>query len=54
MNESLATDGPTSKVGRSGLLQERSAFKTEHSPQHKTSVANDPAPETGGTAVTQR
>jgi hypothetical protein len=30
------------------------AFKTEHPPQYKTSVADDLAPEAGGSAVTQR
>jgi hypothetical protein len=54
MNESLVMDGPTSEVGRSCLLQGSSAFKTEHPPQHKTSVADDPTPETGGPTVTQR
>jgi hypothetical protein len=32
MNESLATNGPTSEVGRSGLLQDSLNFKTEHPP----------------------
>jgi hypothetical protein len=54
MNESLVADGPTSEAGQSGLLQDNSAFKTEHPLQHKTSVADDPAPETGGSIVTQR
>jgi hypothetical protein len=54
MNESLVTDSLTSEVGWSGLLQDSLTFKAEHSPQHKTSVANDPAPETEGSAVTQR
>jgi hypothetical protein len=54
MNESLVADGPTSEVGRFGLLQDNLAFKTEHPLQHKTSVADDPAPETGGSVVTQR
>jgi hypothetical protein len=54
MNESLVADGPTSEARRSGLLQNSSAFKTEHQPQHKTSVADDPDPETRGSAVTQR
>jgi hypothetical protein len=35
MNESLVADGPTSEVERSGLLQDNSAFKTEHPPQYK-------------------
>jgi hypothetical protein len=54
MNESLVADGPTSEVGWSGLLRDSLAFKTKHSSQHKTSVTNDPAPETGGNTVTQR
>jgi hypothetical protein len=54
MNESLAADGPTSEVGRFDLLQDSSTFKTEHPSQHKTSVADDPVPETGGSTVTQR
>jgi hypothetical protein len=54
MNESLVADGPTSEVGQSSLLQDSSAFKTEHPPQYKTSVTDDPAPKTGGSAVTQR
>jgi hypothetical protein len=28
MNESLVADSPTYEVGRSGLLQDNSAFKT--------------------------
>jgi hypothetical protein len=54
MNESLVVDGPTSEGGWSGLLQDSSVFKTEHLPQHKISVADDPAPETRGSAATQR
>jgi hypothetical protein len=54
MNESLVADGPTYKAGRSGLLQNSSAFKTEHPPQHKISIADDPAPETGESSITQR
>jgi hypothetical protein len=30
MNESLVAGGPTSEVGRSGLSQNSSVFKTEH------------------------
>jgi hypothetical protein len=54
MNESLVADSPTSEVEQSGLLQDSSVFKTEHPPQYKTSVADDPAPETRGSAATQR
>jgi hypothetical protein len=52
MHESLVADNPTYEVGRSGLLQDSSAFKTKHPPQYKTSVADDPTPETGGSTVT--
>jgi hypothetical protein len=54
MNESLVADGLTSEAGWTDLLQNSSAFKTEHPPQHITSVADDPAPETGESTVTQR
>ena len=54
MNESLVADSPTSEVGQFSLLQDSSAFKTEHPPQYKTSVVDDLPPETGGPAVTQR
>jgi hypothetical protein len=54
MNESLVADGPTYKAGRSGLLQNSSVFKTKHPPQHKISIADDPAPETGESSITQR
>jgi hypothetical protein len=54
MNESLVADGPASKAGQSDLLQNSSAFKTEHPPQHKISIADNPAPETRESAVTQR
>jgi hypothetical protein len=51
MNESLVTDGLASETGRSGLSQNGSAFKAEQSPQHKTSVVDDPTLETGHSAV---
>jgi hypothetical protein len=54
MNESLVSDGLASETGWSGLSQNGSAFKVERSPQHKTSVANDPTLETKRSAVTQR
>jgi hypothetical protein len=54
MNESLVTDDPASKAGWSDLLQNCSAFKIEHPPQHKISITDNPAPETGESAVTQR
>jgi hypothetical protein len=34
MNESLVADGPISKVRRTGILQNSSAFKSEHLLQH--------------------
>jgi hypothetical protein len=54
MNESLLADGLNSETRRSGLSQNGSAFKAEQSPQHKTSVANDPTLETGWSAIIQR
>jgi hypothetical protein len=54
MNESLVPDGPTCKAGRSGLSENSSTFKIEHPHQHKISIADDPSPETGESAVTQR
>jgi hypothetical protein len=53
-NMSLVTDGPTSEAGRSGLSQNNSAFKAEQPPQHKTSIADSPALETGQSAIAQR
>jgi hypothetical protein len=54
MNESLVTDSSAAKTGWSGLSQNSSIFKTEHLPQHKVSITDDPAPETGESAITQR
>jgi hypothetical protein len=54
MNESLVTDSLVSKAGRSGLSQNSSVFKTEHLPQHKVSIADDSAPESEESAITQR
>ena len=53
MNESLVADSPTYEVGRSSLLQDSSTFNTQHPPQYKTSVTDDPAPEIRGSAITQ-
>jgi hypothetical protein len=53
MNMSLVVDGPTSEAGRSGLSQNSSAFKAKQPPQHKTSVTDNPALETGRSTVTQ-
>jgi hypothetical protein len=54
MNESLVADGLASETGRSGLSQNGSAFKAEQSPQHKTSVVDDPTLKTERSAITQR
>jgi hypothetical protein len=43
-----------SEAGWSGLSQNSSVFKTEHLPRHKDSITDDPAPETGESAITQR
>jgi hypothetical protein len=54
IHESLVTDSSASKAGWSGLSQNSLDFKTKHLPQSKDSIANDPAPETGESAITQR
>jgi hypothetical protein len=54
IHESLVTDSLVSKAGWSGLSQNSSVFKTEHLPQHKNSITDDPALETGESAITQR
>jgi hypothetical protein len=54
IHESLVTDSLVSKAGSSGLSQNSSVFKTEHLPQHKNSITDDPALETGESAITQR
>jgi hypothetical protein len=51
---SLVVDGLAFKAEQSGLSQNSSTFKAEQPPQHKTSVANGPALETGRSTVTQR
>jgi hypothetical protein len=53
MHESLVTDSSASKAGRSGLSQNSSVFKTEHLLQHKVSITDDPAPETGESDITK-
>jgi hypothetical protein len=53
-NESLVTDSSASKAGWSGLSQNSSVFKTEHLPQHKISITDDPTPEIEESAITQR
>jgi hypothetical protein len=54
IHESLVTDSSASEAGWSGLSQNSSVFKTEHLPQRKVSIADDPAPGTGESAITQR
>jgi hypothetical protein len=54
IHESLVTDSSASKAGWSGLSQNSSNFKTEHLPQCKDTITDDPAPETGESAITQR
>jgi hypothetical protein len=54
IHESLVKDSLTSKPGWSGLSQNSSIFKNEHLPQRKDSIMDDPAPETGESAITQR
>jgi hypothetical protein len=54
MHESLVTDSSASKVGWSSLSQNSSVYKTGHLPQRKDSITDDPAPETGESAITQR
>ena len=54
VHESLITDSSASKAGWSGLSQKGSDFKTEHISQQKDRITDDPVPETGESAVTQR
>jgi hypothetical protein len=54
IHESLVPDNLASKAGWSGLSQNSSVFKTEHLPQHKVSITDDPPPETGESTITQR
>jgi hypothetical protein len=54
VHESLVMDSLASKPGWSGLSQNSMDFKTEHLPQRKYSVTDDPVPETGKPAITQR
>jgi hypothetical protein len=54
VHESLVMDSLASKGGWSGLSQNSSDFKTEHLPQRKDSVTDDPVPETRKPAITQR
>jgi hypothetical protein len=54
IHESLVTDSSASKAGWSDLSQNSSDFKTEHLPQHRDSITDDPSLETGESAITQR
>jgi hypothetical protein len=54
IHESLVTDSSASKAGWSGLSQNSSDLKTEHLPQRKDNIMDNPAPETGESAITQR
>ena len=54
VHESLITDNSALKAGWSGLSQNSSDFKTEHLSQRKDSIMDDPVPETGKSAITQR
>jgi hypothetical protein len=53
IHESLVTDSSASKAGWSGLSQNSSDCKTEHLPQRKGSIVDDPTPRTGESAITQ-
>jgi hypothetical protein len=54
IHESLVTVSSASEAGWSGFSQNSSVFKTEHLPQRKDNITDDPAPETGESAITQR
>ena len=54
IHESLVTDSSASKAGWSGVSQNSLDFKTEHLPQHKNSITDDPTLETGESVITQR
>jgi hypothetical protein len=54
MHESLVTDSSASKAGWSGLSQNSLVFKTEHLPQHKVNITDDPHPKTRESAITQK
>jgi hypothetical protein len=54
MHESVVMDSSASKAGWSSLSQNSSVFKTKHLPQHKVSITDDPALETGESTITQR
>ena len=54
IHESLVTDSLACEARWSGLSQNSSVFKTEHLPQRKDNITDDPAPETEESAITQR
>jgi hypothetical protein len=54
IHKSLVTDSSASEAGWSGLSQNSSVFKTEQLPQRKDNITDDPVPETGESAITQR
>jgi hypothetical protein len=54
IHESLVTDSSASKAGWSSLSQNSLDFKTKHLPHRKDSITDNPAPETGESAITQR
>jgi hypothetical protein len=54
IHESLVTDSSASEARWSGFSQNSSVFKTEHLPQLKDSIMDDPALETEESAITQR
>jgi hypothetical protein len=51
---SLVTDSSASEAEWSGLSQNSSVFKAEHIPKNRNSITEDPALETGESAITQR
>jgi hypothetical protein len=53
IHESLVTDSSASKAGWSSLSLNSSDFMTEHLPQRKNSVTENPTLETGESAITQ-
>jgi hypothetical protein len=50
----LVTDSSASEAEWSGISQNGSVFKAEHLPQYKNNITDDPTPETGESAITQR
>jgi hypothetical protein len=54
IHESLVTDSSASEARWSGFSANSSVFKTEHLLQHRDSITDDPTPETGESAISQR